>query len=167
MCDAWRADWNNVNRSKDADIKDALGAVMHLRNNDTVWWNDNEPVTYDITGRFPDFPDYVAHASTINLVKMARIYKLDPRIFSLWVQGLSGRRAERSINVMVGMEAQKLCNVLANWDISSVERTRLHLKHDEMGGRDTVRMDLCEEFANRGTCKHGDDCKYIHARRKK
>ena len=54
MCDAWRADWNAVNRTKDADIKEALGAVTSLRNDNADWWAHNEPVTYDIKGQFPD-----------------------------------------------------------------------------------------------------------------
>ena len=118
-------------------------------------------------GSFPDFVDYVRKASTINLIKMARIYKLSPRIFSLWVAGLSGRTADRSINVMVGMEAQKLLIVLANDDISSGELTRLQRIHEEFGGRDTVRMDECEEWSMQGTCRHGERCKYIHSTRRK
>ena len=139
-----------------------MGAVIVA---DTFWWNENEPITYNMVGNFPTFQQYVRKASTINLVKMARVYKQDVRLFNMWIQGLPGRRAEKSINVMVGKEAERLCNVLANWHVSSAERTRLHRIHDDRGGRDAVHMDVCEQWAQQGTCRHGDGCKFLHASR--
>ena len=165
MCDSWRADWNEVNKASDGDIKDALGAISYLRNQEEDWWSANEPMTYDMVGHFPNFGDYVRQASTINLVKMARIYRLDMRLFNLWIQGLPGRRARGSINGMVGKEAEKLCDVLANWHISPMERTRLHRLHDERGGKDAIHMDVCVQWSQEGRCRRGDECKYLHATR--
>jgi hypothetical protein len=95
--------------------------------------------------------------SCLNVIKCAKLAKLDEVMWSYWEQDLDGRHA-RHLNACLGQEIDRLFDLSHDYNVPEWELER----HDKLRNK---YWKLCPNNDPRdATCqsKFGDACRYLH-----
>ena len=156
----WRNNLDGIFSRSPEEMEVAMSAVVKCRD-DHDFWNHHEPGFYDRAGEFPDDPvAYLEGCSTMNLVKVAMLARRNWWLCKLWVSLMGTRTANKSINVMAGLELDAVLELEPR--MTEEEVRRLHVLDGQAASHsECPRLTLCRWMKD-GGCRMGQDCKFVH-----
>ena len=98
----------------------------------------------------------------MNLVKLAIIRKVNPRMINVISAATLGGRA-RDLNKLIGGDLSKLMEYVVDYHIDQDEEERVVGRHRVSPGSQTIRP--CTFWIHKGGCRREDECEYLHLTR--